>query len=70
MQATGLEPRRAVASGEVQEPKTRPIALLRMGLVGELPIDHRARGRADGRTPGEQPLRAPLKMLAMGLGGV
>ena len=65
-QAAPDAPRRSL--GQVQQPQARPVALLGMGAVLELPLHHGARAGADVLAPVQQPPRRPLQVLAVRFG--
>src|SRR5262245_22349055 len=68
--ASGLEPLRAIALGEAQEPQARAIALLGMGPIRENRRDERRGLSADGTRPVDEAGGRPLQMMLVGLGHV
>src|SRR5262245_1204048 len=68
--AGGLEPPRAIALGETQDPQAGAIALLRMRTIRENCRDERRRLRPDGPRPVDEARGRPLQMVLVGLGHV
>src|SRR5262245_53849096 len=68
--AGGLEPVRAIAFGEPQDPQAGAIALLRVRSIRENRGDERRGLRPDGPRPVDEARGRPLQMVLVGLGHV
>ena len=55
----------AVGLRQVQQPQARSVALLGMGPILELPLNHGAGAGADVLTPVQEPTRRPFHVFAM-----